>query len=261
MIFNEQGFLSLEMETISNNIYNENKTLFDFWYKLNKFSVKIMFDLKILDNDDQQIIGVQLFSKISRGFQTIVLLYKNGLNTEAKIILRTIIETLYILKSITEKLEYAKDFYYSYLINSKNLTEEILKNEFNAFDSLIDKLKIEDLEKLREEIKTLNAKKITKKEWAIRSGLMKKYHCAYKVLCSDTHPDVKNLQQEFLDVEKGEIMSINLLPKTNGIKEAFRTAGSVLIDGLKCVCELTEIEFNKEFEKDINEIYFSYPDY
>lgn len=248
-MFNEQGFLSSEMETISNNIYNENKTIFDFCFKLNEFSIIIMFDLKILDNDIQQIIGAQLLSKISRGFQSIVLLYKNGLNTEANIILRTILETLYILKAVTIKQEYAIDFVNSDLINRKNLIEEILKNEFNAFDSLKDKFKMEDLEKLKEEIKKINAKKIKQNEWAVRSGLISTYRSAYKVLCSDAHPDINNCQQEFLDIDKDKIIALKFVPNSNGIVEAFCTSISVLIEGLKCVCELTKIEYQKEFEK------------
>lgn len=150
MTFNEMGFLSKEMTCISFKNYKMHKDIFEICYDLNRFARKVTSEFGINNKNSQQVIGASLFAKISNGFQACVLMYQLGLETEAKIILRTILEATFVFKAITKNEDEVRKFVNTDKKNREKLLNKILeKDEKNIYETLKKSLSKEMLNELK----------------------------------------------------------------------------------------------------------------
>ena len=121
----KNGFLGSEYDGYSERIRNKYKDLFELAEEINRFchTIYISLDGKV-HFIHKEIIASTLYIKSMASYQSIIILIKRGLLKDAHIILRTMIENMYWLASISKY----DNYYIKYIL--KDLCEEIKKSEF-----------------------------------------------------------------------------------------------------------------------------------
>ncbi len=111
MSFEKEGFLGQEAEQYKSKIINDNQELFNLCFELNTLAHGSKYDLQIHNQEAQEMILGCLLIRLLNNFQGIAMLSNYGLVIEAKILLRSMLETLFILKICCED----KDFINKYI--------------------------------------------------------------------------------------------------------------------------------------------------
>lgn len=252
MPFDEHGFLGKQIIDIANQNYEENKKVFDNCYDLNKLAYAIKLQLSIHIEDGQEVVSSCLFVKILNGFQAATILYKYGLESEAKIITRTILEAVFILKAIADNPEEVVAF-----VNTDKKKRETLlkliheKDKNNVMQSLKASLNKEMYEELKKENKKEKVKSIEVFEWAEKAGLETYHKYAYTCLNADVHTDIRNLEKHLILDESRNILGISCIPSTREIDGTLFTACCALLIALDSLVNI----FSLDYEKEINDLH------
>jgi hypothetical protein len=98
-MLNLNGYLGPEINVSKKKIYDHNKALFDLCIEINQFCQIFKYELKVDENDNIGIVATLLFFKLLDTYQSVILLYQYGLDTQARIVNRTILEGLWVLKN------------------------------------------------------------------------------------------------------------------------------------------------------------------
>jgi hypothetical protein len=258
MDFDQRGFLGEQMGSISQGIYNEYRELFDLCYDLNEFAQKLKFLFILNKEDSQEVAASCLFVKVLNGFQSAVLLYKNGLSVEGRVIIRTVLESAFILKSICDNKEYAEDF-----VMMDNKDRERFGKAINdkKNEDIFKAVKEEIPESLYADIKKENKEKgikiIPVEEWAKRAEMEEFYQCAYRLLSLDIHTNPRALETYMNLDENMNIINIGMSPNIEGISENLLISSSMALISIESLSKLFSIDtFDgiKIFEDRVDEL-------
>jgi hypothetical protein len=250
MSFDKFGYLSEDMKNISEAHYKEHKQIFDVCYKINTFTHTLKSEVEIDPHNCRQVIASCLFIKIMNGFQAIILLFLKGLEAEAKIITRTVLESLFVLKAITDNEGEVRIFLNTDKLKQEKLLKKIFKydNE-NIYIALKEKLTEEMLEELSQSNKKERIKDIKVYEWAKKADLLEYYCYVYEALNPEVHPNVRNLEKYLVVDDNQKITEIDCTPKILDIFNTLVTACSILIITLECLCQIFLLSHEKELEE------------
>jgi hypothetical protein len=107
MSLNEHGYLGEQIATVSQDIYNDHKEVFDVCFELNVFAQKTKYSFQAEWDDNQQLFAAALFVRVLNGFQAAIILYKHGLSIEARVVARTVFEAYFFLKKVCEEEDFS----------------------------------------------------------------------------------------------------------------------------------------------------------
>lgn len=195
------GFLSTKYPSIINKI----TTTYKDWFKLIKEINTFIYDMyNYFDVKNNDIIGLYLttsFSRVHQSFQSCSILYSYGLEDDVHIILRTMLESLFISSSIK---------------NNKKNFDKLLKNQ--EFE---DKLKLNNLIEVgfiknKKKHNIDSRKKTSISKFAKETEYSKMYYTAYSYLCTYSHIDLRTLEKKY-DIKNNQITSICIAPSTNDL--------------------------------------------
>jgi len=215
--------------------------------------------LFIIDKQDSQEVAAScLFVKVLNGFQSAVLLYRYGLSVEGRIIIRTVLESAFILKAICDNKEYAMDFVmidnkdrerFGKAINDKK-NEDIFKNIKEEIPEYL-------YENLKKENREKGIKMIPVEEWARRADLEEFYQCAYRLLSMDIHTNPRALETYMKLDENKNLINIVTSPNIEGINENLIVAASIVLTSIESLSKLFAFDIAKSiqlFEDRIDEV-------
>ncbi|MGC9520064.1 MAG: DUF5677 domain-containing protein [Desulfuromonadaceae bacterium] len=106
----KSGFLSREIEHYIEKHRVENKPWFLLSEKCNELGQEILNTIEISRGDLQRMLAALWFSRTLTHFQAVVLLIERGMLYEAQIILRTLIEVLFSLVSLSKNPDMGQEF-------------------------------------------------------------------------------------------------------------------------------------------------------
>lgn len=259
MPFNKKGLLGEDVNEIIKENYEQYKDIFKLSEEINMYAQEITYLLNINSKDTQGVVAGSLFIKILNTFQSVVILYKIGLDSQCKILTRAVLENLFVLKCIVKD-----KMYLEMLINSDNkkreqLLNNIKSNPYGVFDNLINEIDIHELDELSRKNHRNKIESISTKQWAEMAESYHEYYYAYKYLCNDVHVDLRNMEQ-YIKVDKdGNIDEFIMLPDIKDIKIILcYTANDAMIEAIMCIGNYSNIECEskiKYFKTKIMEIY------
>ncbi|MCR8641279.1 DUF5677 domain-containing protein [Paenibacillus sp. N1-5-1-14] len=146
---------------------NKHRKIFDVCFDVNKFSHKVKFEFDINNNNILHVLSASLFLKILNCFQSIIILSKLGLESESKILTRTLIESLFVLKAISEDEKEINNFIKTDYKKREQLLKLIFdKDAENTYGEIRKKLDKEMYEELRSFNKEKDIRDIKVHEWA-----------------------------------------------------------------------------------------------
>lgn len=261
-MLNLNGYLSPEINKIKDEIYKNNKALFDLCYEINQFCQIFKYELKVDDDDNIGIISTLLYFKLLDTYQTVILLYHHGLDTQARIVNRTILEGLWVLKNLYLHPEETfqlliEDEYYKKI----NMLQDIQNNHDNFYE-YITKNNILDIEEEMKKIESNMAKfgitkvrKINVKEMALKSHSELEYYYIYKLLCRDVHVDTGQLTNYFMSGVDGSIQGFDDSPSTNNIEEVLITSSDLILKAVIFLSKILNIDKKEEIKYYIKQVH------
>lgn len=261
-MLNLNGYLGNEINEIKEKIYENHKALFDLCIEINQFCQIFKYELKVDKDDNIGIVSTLLFFKLLDTYQTVVLLYQYGLDTQARSINRTILEGLWVLKNLYLHPEETfqlliEDEYYKKI----NMLQDIYNNR-DCFYEYVTKNNIMDVEEEMKKIETNMKKygiekvrKINVKEMALKSNSELEYYYIYKLLCRDVHIDTGQLTNYFLSGVDGTIEGFDDSPSTNNIEEVLITTADLILKAVIFLSKILNIDKKEEIKYYINQVH------
>ncbi|QVK18600.1 hypothetical protein KHQ81_02465 [Mycoplasmatota bacterium] len=261
-MLNLNGYLATEINKTKEKNYKENQALFDLCIEINQFCQIFKYELKVDDTDNIGIVSTLLFFKLLDTYQSVILLYRYGLDTQARTVNRTILEGLWVIKNLylnpNETFQLLiEDEYYKKI----NMLHDI-KNNQDSFYEYITKNNIlnveEEMKKLEESMKKYGVKKIRKinvKEMALKSESALEYYYIYKLLCRDVHVDSGQLTNYFMSGVDGSIQGFDDSPSTNNIEEVLITTSDLILKAVIFVSKILKIDKKEDIKYYINRVH------
>ncbi len=262
LMLNLNGYLGTEIIATKKEIYENHKELFDLCIEINQFCQIFKYELKIDDTDNIGIVSTLLFFKLLDTYQTVVLLYNYGLDTQARIVNRTILEGLWVIKNLyinpkeTFQLLIEDEYF-----KKMNMLHDIKNNNDNFYEYVTKNNIInieEEMKKISENMLRCGVKKIRKinvKEMALSSDSELEYYYIYKLLCRDVHVDTGQLTNYFINNIDGEIQGFDDSPSTNSIEEVLITTSDLILKAVIYLSKIIKVDKKEDIKYYINRVH------
>jgi hypothetical protein len=253
MDFKDSGYLSEEIYEIKKLITDHNKKLFKLGDAANKIAHTIRFRIEVYPENLQQVLCSCLLIRIMDSYQSIDILCSIGQTVDAGVLLRTLLESVYALKFISEEYESAKEYLKTNLLKRRTLLNIISSDKKGIFESI----KRPDLPKLKEEIDKIidaeNIKKLSVEKMAKSVGLEESYQLVYRALSDEVHILPRTLEKYLVMDDDGNIIGLDGTPKSNQVEGILTMATLYLLVAVDVIKDFFEIDDKGMVEKIYNE--------
>jgi len=208
-------FLKMDISEAVNKIDKENVDYFLLLDELGKFTRDTIGNVKIDSEDGLKIIISCLVIKAMNTLEAVVRLSRACLISEAKALLRVLIEVLIIIRCIEADPSYLDRYIGAFKVDRKKRLELIVSNPEYFFDFL-DDAEIPHYNKIKAEIEDeIRTRKIYEKktgQWANKAGLKELYEIPYRLFCADVHVGVQILENYLSRDQEGNLKSLIVRP-------------------------------------------------
>jgi len=256
--FEHEGFLSPRMSKIPNEVRKAYPEWFDFARSANKLCQEALYQIDVKNADHPGMARSLLYLHNLQIFQSAVICLENGMTSQAQILIRTMIETLFKLKAISadpinvrqygieaiiSQISFGKATVELHKIsNGKHYTKADIKSVHHRLKELADKKKEigDELRKLTNKKKEVEVEKWQIKEWATKANLVEFYLLYYQLLCQPVHAGGSHIESFTIKNNLGDFTKINPLPKFKMIDAYMHLALNTLLLSLQCVEKLTK---------------------
>jgi hypothetical protein len=228
MSIGENGFLDEDINFWIRKNRDTHQTLFDICQEINLVAQTSLYKLHIHSKDVQEILSALLFIRALSAYQGSLLLVERGMLTEAKILLRTVLEILFRIRAISKSREIAD----AYVLEDEQHRRKFL----NKFKLMSDSVKeaqgnpeLDDLlNTLKQNIAERDIKELQTQWFAYKADLDDYYHSAYSLFSSSVHANVRELEELVVADEEGNIKEILSGSNVAGIPLLLLTASEAM---------------------------------
>jgi hypothetical protein len=194
----ENGFLENEELNYHYNTFNiENLT---DSIEVNRYLYSLYEKVDVKSKDMIGVFIVESFAKIHRDYQAVAILSARGLQSQAKAILRTMLEKILVLVSVEKDSKNYNEWLKTQNYRRNILIRAIKRGEIDSHDI--------DTSKYTEEP---DAKNIDSKEWARRADMEWDYNTIYRLFNSNVHHSESGVATDIV-FKDGEVEAINIFP-------------------------------------------------
>ena len=247
----ENGFLEGEELNYSYNAFNIDNLTDSI--EVNQYLYSLYEKVNVKSKDMIGIFIVESFAKVHRDYQSVVILSVRGLQSQAKAILRTMLEKLFVLVSVENDSENYNEWLRTQNYSRNILIRAIMRGDIDSHDI--------DVSKMTEEP---DAKRIEQKEWAKRANMEWDYNTIYRLFNSNIHHSESGVYSD-IAFKDGEAEAINIFPdysETDSLLLLSKRYVLIAATVLKTVFEITDDkavfqeykEFLDDAQKDIDRI-------
>ncbi len=245
--FIEEGFLSSGIDGWSKECRRRYSEWFILCEEFNRYCVQLSQTLKILKNNRQEPFSIALFFRLLSLFEGCLILAQRCMVNETKVLLRTLMENLFILQAIFKDEDMAERYYeYHFFEKLQNLRLIKRYGQASLYQGLDLDKRIQELDDI---VKEKGIKKLTVAFWADKAGLNEFYATAYPVLSWTAHSNVIDIAQYISGKSDEEIEEVSWQPQLEGIDRLLLTAMECVVIGVRSVNELFGLGVAEEIEK------------
>lgn len=243
----EEGFLSDEAEDGKTYIYEKYADFFNFAKDVNKLCMKLLTSLKIDWKNDHKLIVHTLFLHIVENFQGVFLLLERGMMPQAKVLTRSMLETVFILVALQKKPNLLKAF----LDQHDEAHIRSLKSALKFKNkSLRDAAKRHGIEKLyvkkKAELKNKELTPLSPKEWSDESELEDFYNVYYVIYSNSIHSNLSALD-DHID-ESPDELNLSAGPSDRDLYDVLKCGIYILINAANSTELVNGNDITKELE-------------
>lgn len=246
-MIDENGFLGEEAEAISKQIERDHIDSFKLCYDINRVAQTTKFKFNIR-YDGQEVITVCLFIKILDGYQAAILLIKRGFESEARALIRIVLEALIFLKACCDDPDYIKIFIQSDEVERLKILRMARKNPDEALEPLRDYATDSVVSELQEKIKREGISKRIVKDVAIQAGMTKYYDSCYRLFSDDVHASPRCVDRYIEENEDGDLSTLKNGPTADNARFSLEVIAGIMIRALEFMMVFHKIEDKIEMD-------------
>jgi hypothetical protein len=249
--FNEKGFLGSQIDEFTTSAKTRYSQFFDLAYKANELAHVLQFELngKVHNRDPQEFISATLYLRILNGYQATVMLAMKGLIFEAKVVLRSLLESLFILKCVSKEEEFGYEYLKSCYVQSLKWMNIAHQSKDAHFESVRKYATPEVMAALKKRIEEDKCKELPTIEIiSQRADLHSLYNTQYRLLSEQVHSLPISLDQFLIRDEEGEIAEFDWGPKHEDIDFILFTAIQILLIALDSITKLFEVDKTEQLK-------------
>ena len=214
---------------------------FDLAYRIGEeFSLAFTSHEPSIDSQ-KELVLCSLATRISGLFEGIILLAKHGMQAEAKIVCRTLLESTFKFVAMSNSPELIHHYVSEFNLEKKNMLKKIRENSDLREKYSEEKLNEEEKE-IDEQVLKDQAKKYPCSEWAKKAGLYQLYITQYSLLSHAVHTNVHDLEKVVNIDSNGQIESIMYGPTDKELKEVFVAATHCVLAVYEAFCSSFSLE-------------------
>jgi hypothetical protein len=232
--FKEEGFLSTKLVDASQQCRKQYAEWFTLCESINKFSLAITSKVACHPDNRQECLAAALFLRAISIFEGIIILTERCMLDEVKILLRTLMDTVFALRAISLHAEVAEEYYHSQLIIKRGALRKIAKSNLKLRDS-----QGRDLTERIKELDSLignNAMLTDTKYLAQKAGLYDFYATAYTVLSWAVHSNILDIAGSHMAGQSGShIDSIHLSIQMEEAEKWFMSTCECMVIAMQSV--------------------------
>lgn len=225
----DKVFLSPAMSEVTREFIATYSDVFALAENLNEIANRAIFGAEVKSNDAQQVLVACLLHRALTTYQGVVLLSIRGMPSEARVLLRTLLEALFRLVAIAKDREIGRAYIAEDVLHRKKFINKfkLLSNSAKAvagnpkLDSLLSAIQKTISDRDIHELKT---------QWfAEQADLADFYHSAYSLFSSTVHVNVRDLEKALVVNDDGDVTGFNYGPNDEGLEVTLLTAIESLI--------------------------------
>jgi len=251
--FDTNGFLSEESKKIKEEAIQKFSSLFQHAYALNKIAHRLKYLFKANNANAQQTLSVAVFIKILNDFQSIVLLAEKGLRLQIEVLLRSMLEGVFIVKLLCEDKAFYREYISQDALHRKKLINVACSNPHKIFESTRNLATEEFIKEIEDEIKEFSIQELKIVKLADRAGLLELYDSVYRITSGPTHASARSLNLYVKTNKNGEITEFSPGPHMDFDTEV-ETTINLLVVTLECLRKLFGLAEDRELEELVKQI-------
>lgn len=255
----KSGFLGEEIKIWAEENKRKHVELFFQAEKINSDCYFLLQRVELDRRNPRKVLVACLFPRCLEFFQAVFHHAERGMPNSARVMLRALIESLFILSAVANDDE-ALD---QYILNDELQRVKMINKAIATKDPSLAAFRTEQSLALKEElekkIKEKNIKKLSTEEMARRAGLHDWYLTVYAETSRAVHGSVRDMEQYLVLDKDGEVKSIQFRPDDREVPVILATAGQAINLGLEQfaktldidlnICHLHAAEFSKVFDE------------
>lgn len=245
----DDGLLSDEFSASEEEVKRRLSSELSLFSEINRFAVSLQFRLAVPQHSLPDLLAALLYVRTLENIQGSILLVRRGMGTQAQIVMRAAMESLFLLRAISRDPSVARAYERSDAVRRRKLfrkSQEWAAQSGSVPESAISEDLLRDIE---EEIETHQAKDFQVENMARRAGLHDWYLVVYPIFSGAVHTVPRNLENH-LHFENGQLVAISSAPKLDGLRELLVTASEMLllaVEGLDDVFSLGAVDAREQY--------------
>jgi len=238
MDFNEKGFLGTAITEFSASVEKKYEWFFAGCHRINEVAQAIKFEIEVHNDSGQEVLAAATFLRILHGFQAAVILAKLGLVLDAQVVLRGVLESLFILKLICDKSSFDSEYVGSDSVQRLKWMNIAHHSKNTNLQSLRNYATSEVRENLRQEIAKHDWKELKIEEIARRAELSHVYDTDYRILSAAVHTLPRIIESMISIDNTGGVGGFNSGPSDEGLGYILFTAQRTLFAAMVAIAKL-----------------------
>jgi len=226
--YQQNGFLGEDINVWIDDNRKHHVDLFKQAEKISSDCYSALAKARPHNKDKKELIVSCLFPRTMELFQGTYLLISRGMIPSSNVMLRALIETMFVLVAASKNDEALEAYILNDEVERLKAANKIIEDKTNTFSEV----PIEDARRIKAELKKkIEAQKIRKyktEDFARKAGLHDWYLTVYAVTSQSVHAAVKDMEQ-YLDIDTNNVVkSIKFVPTDKGTTAILTTACNAL---------------------------------
>ncbi len=238
----DNGLLGESVEKWSGEFKKKHRQLLNRCEQLNRDVHSLLFSIKVHTKDGREVITACLLMRGVEFYQAAILLLEKGMSTSAKTAVRSLLESVFILRAVAKCDKMLKAYIDNNEIQRLKTINKMLNNP-NSDEVLQE----EDLHKIKDEIKQKGIKPTNIKEFSEHADMDDYwYEDIYSLWLSPaTHSSVRDLERNFRSNDQQSISELRYGPEDSKAGQLLAHASYCLLLGFSAVANVFEYSLKK----------------
>ena len=241
--FEEHGFLSDEILLLKNKLRKDYTEWFEVLYLINAHCQSLQYKLNIDDQNSQQIVCAVLFSRCLSICQAAIVIAMKGMDVPTRILLRCVLESLFILVASSKSEDIAKEFVAADQLERRKYFNKARSWKDDSLKELAAKHATDEIKKkIEKDIEETGSKKIYTEQIAIKAGLHDWYLTTYSIFSQSVHSSIRDLEKHLIVDDQKNIIGLINEPSTENIERLFATAAESMLHALMALDRIFDVK-------------------
>jgi Family of unknown function (DUF5677) len=228
--FATKGYLGDEIREFRPSVIKKFQEYFDLFHEVSEYAHQKKFDINIEGKDSQHRFAAFLFARVLTGTPTVCFLSTYGLSNDARVVLRSTLEALFILIKIVKEPSFVTQYMGSNEVNRVRMMNAARNARYTPPE--IKDVEDELLDYLNKRVKEERFRELKACDIASSVGMDMHYDGMYRRLSNDVHVAAESLQP-YLDSEIAGMIEWG--PQFGGLATNLMSATDLLLRALNII--------------------------